>query len=146
MQKVLLISNVFPLENNKSRGCYVLAQAELLKSSNYDVKIINPIPFIPPFYPSFDKKFVGFKNISEIRKVNDFDVLHPKYLRFPGSLFPKFNQENIKIILSKIYNWLGDWIPDIIHLHGIHPTLSTCLLYTSPSPRDRQKSRMPSSA
>ena len=26
------------------------------------------------------------------------------------------------------------------------PALSTCLLYTSPSPRDRQKSRMPSSA
>ena len=25
-------------------------------------------------------------------------------------------------------------------------TLSDCLLYTSPSPRDRQKSRMPSSA
>ena len=25
-------------------------------------------------------------------------------------------------------------------------TLLTCLLYTSPSPRDRQKSRMPSSA
>ena len=28
-----------------------------------------------------------------------------------------------------------------------HPyAMSTCLLYTSPSPRDRQKSRMPSSA
>ena len=27
-----------------------------------------------------------------------------------------------------------------------HPTISGCLLYTSPSPRDRQKSRMPSSA
>src|SRR5665213_4042777 len=26
------------------------------------------------------------------------------------------------------------------------PSFSTCLLYTSPSPRDRQKSRMPSSA
>ena len=25
-------------------------------------------------------------------------------------------------------------------------TIATCLLYTSPSPRDRQKSRMPSSA
>ena len=25
-------------------------------------------------------------------------------------------------------------------------TIDTCLLYTSPSPRDRQKSRMPSSA
>ena len=29
-------------------------------------------------------------------------------------------------------------------LGGTHPF--TCLLYTSPSPRDRQKSRMPSSA
>ena len=27
-----------------------------------------------------------------------------------------------------------------------HTTDNTCLLYTSPSPRDRQKSRMPSSA
>ena len=29
---------------------------------------------------------------------------------------------------------------------GAHSTLRICLLYTSPSPRDRQKSRMPSSA
>ena len=28
----------------------------------------------------------------------------------------------------------------------LHDENSTCLLYTSPSPRDRQKSRMPSSA
>ena len=27
-----------------------------------------------------------------------------------------------------------------------HPGLDVCLLYTSPSPRDRQKARMPSSA
>ena len=28
----------------------------------------------------------------------------------------------------------------------VHDGAATCLLYTSPSPRDRQKSRMPSSA
>ena len=28
----------------------------------------------------------------------------------------------------------------------IHPCPNTCLLYTSPSPRDRTRSRMPSSA
>ena len=32
------------------------------------------------------------------------------------------------------------------HTVGITPLNLTCLLYTSPSPRDRQKSRMPSSA
>ena len=30
--------------------------------------------------------------------------------------------------------------------HGLQCGFCTCLLYTSPSPRDRQKSRMPSSA
>ena len=38
------------------------------------------------------------------------------------------------------------WCPGC-HSHGF-PTMAAtrCLLYTSPSPRDRQKSRMPSSA
>ena len=31
-------------------------------------------------------------------------------------------------------------------LRGLRSTVSGCLLYTSPSPRDRQKARMPSSA
>ena len=29
---------------------------------------------------------------------------------------------------------------------SLHMTIQTCLLYTSPSPRDRTRSRMPSSA
>ena len=33
-----------------------------------------------------------------------------------------------------------------VGLHNFDKIFSTCLLYTSPSPRDRQKSRMPSSA
>ena len=38
---------------------------------------------------------------------------------------------------------LANAVNEVLHLDG----LSTyCLLYTSPSPRDRQKSRMPSSA
>ena len=41
------------------------------------------------------------------------------------------------------------WIEDIEMLEGncrMRIATDTCLLYTSPSPRDRQKSRMPSSA
>ncbi|MBK00004.1 MAG: hypothetical protein CMB48_03370 [Euryarchaeota archaeon] len=123
MQKVLIITNVFPLEENKSRGCYILAQAKLLRRANFDVKIINPIPRTPPLYSHFNKKFIGFKKINNFRKVDDFDVFHPKYFRFPGVLFPTFNQNISKKILSKTYKWLDDWIPDIIHLHSIHPLL-----------------------
>ena len=41
-------------------------------------------------------------------------------------------------------------VKDIVHVRDLHATslhmLGICLLYTSPSPRDRQKPRMPSSA
>ena len=40
---------------------------------------------------------------------------------------------------------LGKEQPVILQLLEIPPAMG-CLLYTSPSPRDRQKSRMPSSA
>ena len=50
------------------------------------------------------------------------------------------------------YKKMGYWEPDyepkdtdIIALFRVTPSCG-CLLYTSPSPRDRQKSRMPSSA
>ena len=37
--------------------------------------------------------------------------------------------------------------PELLDEESIKiPQLHSCLLYTSPSPRDRQKSRMPSSA
>ena len=35
---------------------------------------------------------------------------------------------------------------DIVHFAGISGDYNPCLLYTSPSPRDRTRSRMPSSA
>ena len=35
---------------------------------------------------------------------------------------------------------------DYVDPNALNEELSICLLYTSPSPRDRQKSRMPSSA
>ena len=37
-------------------------------------------------------------------------------------------------------------IPELIGVVGNHDVLSSCLLYTSPSPRDQRGSRMPSSA
>ena len=61
------------------------------------------------------------------------------------------------IICNNIPRLVPNWQEPIIvgrHAHGdqyratdfLVPGAGTCLLYTSPSPRDRQKSRMPSSA
>ena len=48
------------------------------------------------------------------------------------------------------FNKIVNWLKDVLEEYGIKLNIvneyGTCLLYTSPSPRDRQKSRMPSSA
>ena len=53
-----------------------------------------------------------------------------------GRLFAGDNAQNAQVVGGRYYT----------DLLSIAPGLVACLLYTSPSPRDRQKSRMPSSA
>ena len=48
---------------------------------------------------------------------------------------------NSKLEVNKTQKHENELLKNLAGLRGI-----TCLLYTSPSPRDRQKSRMPSSA
>ena len=54
-----------------------------------------------------------------------------------------------KVKPDEIYEALAaltEKIPNNVYIHYQDGAIRICLLYTSPSPRDRQKSRMPSSA
>ena len=57
------------------------------------------------------------------------------------SLGPAANSGQAKYMLSRYLKERGD-----TNIASIRDLINSCLLYTSPSPRDRQKSRMPSSA
>ena len=87
-----------------------------------------------------------------------FNVLTP-YERTEGQqgishVFADFMHEII-IKRSNVVSVLGDgkqircftWIDEVAEAIATHSfSAKTCLLYTSPSPRDRTRSRMPSSA
>ena len=45
-----------------------------------------------------------------------------------------------------LLNWRDSFDSWMMRQHGIFATGDVCLLYTSPSPRDVEESRMPSSA
>ena len=57
---------------------------------------------------------------------------------------------NVTLVTDRLHEYVFNLCNHDKHFLGHRPQLytiiNTCLLYTSPSPRDRQKSRMPSSA
>ena len=67
---------------------------------------------------------------------------HKEALIIYGSLAP--GEKNHFVMQDIPGEWLNATIHACIEDNGW--STRTCLLYTSPSPRDRQKSRMPSSA
>ena len=86
--------------------------------------------------PEQDSKQLIYRNLEAFQKI----CLD----RFPSELYePVFDGEVDAADLEEVY-----YIFNMAHPEGYRGrSLSvSCLLYTSPSPRDRQKSRMPSSA
>ena len=68
--------------------------------------------------------------------------LQPEHLRL-ALTHRSFANENGHLPNNERLEFLGD---AVLGLSVASQLYITCLLYTSPSPRDRQKSRMPSSA
>ena len=112
-------------------------------------------------------------NSRDFKRVSAFDGDQKQYRDWKFDLFVSLGQVDNKLstelqsLLSrkdkaeaagidfKPESWSADIDPEVsmplynkysADLYGTLVLLTTCLLYTSPSPRDRQKSRMPSSA
>ena len=67
------------------------------------------------------------------------------YLRYPLSyqdVVDLLAERGINVDRSTVYRWVQKFGPELTKRTEKH----FCLLYTSPSPRDRTRSRMPSSA
>ena len=81
----------------------------------------------------------GYQGIWQIRYVKCLQKSNPRLQGDPGCMKQKDFQKA----------WLSSCDEaerELIYQSGYEAYIGICLLYTSPSPRDRQKSRMPSSA
>ena len=94
-----------------------------------------------------DGKSTIRNSITSVRGMND--VTQAGGSRWSAD-FGTYTPSEVRMIGAGNSNdWMGsrntDWILGVPNGHNLIRFM-TCLLYTSPSPRDRQKSRMPSSA
>ena len=95
---------------------------------------------LPPFIKEFNEILVDIPN--GLSKIN---ILINTNLNKLNTIFYGERSENVIDIFNLINNVVT--IPDVSTIaKAIQESFKNCLLYTSPSPRDRQKSRMPSSA
>ena len=121
---------------------------------------IVDLPDDPPRgFALFAHCFTCTKDLKAIVKISRRLATHGiGVLRFDftglGNSGGDFSQSNIQTNMSDIAA-ANDWLakehqpPELLIGHslgGAAMMAMVCLLYTSPSPRDRQKSRMPSSA
>ena len=98
--------------------------------------------------PMFSNRVLGFETlVDRLERIsNESQSSYPPYNIYKDGL--KFQ---IEIALAGIDKKdvdieLCDGILTITHNNGEETDSNTCLLYTSPSPRDVEESRMPSSA
>ena len=81
-----------------------------------------------------DKDILEYENIGrKIKKSNKYSYIRGKQLTDPGSG-------------TRVYDIDNSRLPSVTTILGTTAPNTPCLLYTSPSPRDRTRSRMPSSA
>ena len=103
------------------------------------------------------------ENGVRLRLIGDLTKLNQSLQKLANEAQAK-TSNNTKLVLNVAVNYGGRWdvtqacqklaqqvangqiTPDQITEETVHRHISTCLLYTSPSPRDQRGSRMPSSA
>ena len=82
-------------------------------------------------------------------EVESFFAEHEVWMRETHNLSGDDEPRIIDYSVSKAPQYIDNDLekgPSGMTIYSLHEVYVTCLLYTSPSPRDRQKSRMPSSA
>ena len=77
---------------------------------------------------------------ADIKGFNEMGLKGPELLRLMSTGVVEFGTATLSYFAS------DNPINEAIDLAGLAPDVQTCLLYTSPSPRDKRQSRMPSSA
>ena len=88
----------------------------------------------------------SFKDVLEAAQAYcKTQMAEPTYNLYIDGLEPISFEDSSHITLSVRNDFICKIVTDR-YLGLLKEAFKTCLLYTSPSPRDRQKSRMPSSA
>ena len=127
-----LLSNASTYYLKQMKVCYNIHQIKHIQTPKICKKSTTTHSITVTNYESKLVKTPGF-NIYFHKRLFDFERETPK-------------QTGQLLLATRVRTWQGQHYSHVIARLECFWYFNLCLLYTSPSPRDRQKSRMPSSA
>lgn len=81
----IVITNLFPNAVEKTRGMFVWQETQRLRErQGYDLRIIAPLPFVPPFLE--DRIRYAYHGAPALEDIEGFEVHHPRHLVTPHML------------------------------------------------------------
>jgi len=114
--KILVVSRLFPLPDNRARGTFVSDHVELLTRLGHEVKVLNTLPRMLKMQEARRSTMEGVAKAPKSYTHGDFEVEVRRHWEFPE--FPGLTAYSAKRISI-------DWKPDLIICHTLWPCAYT---------------------
>ena len=119
--KLLVVTLLYPLPDNVSRGVFVEDHVNLLREAGHDVKVVNPLPWMPRFAEARRSTHSGVAKAPRKWVQNEQPVYAPRFIALPDHPYPSLTRNNLRRKAKRVERYLGGWRPDAIVCHTLWP-------------------------
>jgi len=113
---------MYPNKANPLNGIFIHEQVCALKQTGCDIKVVAPLPFVPPGLGLISDKWKGYKQSPKQEIMDGIEVCRPSYFVVPGNHLMEYSgwtyYIGVKNAVERIYR---TWPFDIIHAHVALP-------------------------
>ena len=119
--QILVVSLLYPVPLNPTRGVFVEDHVELLKSLGHDVKVVNPLPRMPRYAEARRSTLMGVAKAPRRWTHNGTSILAPRFFALPDHPYPRLTASSVARRARWVEKHLGSWRPDVIVCHTLWP-------------------------
>ena len=115
--RVLVLATSYPSEARPADGIFIHTQCHALAQLGVDVRVLNPIPWVPRLMSRLRKRWDCYHNLPALRVWDGVEVSRPRYLAFPRANYwysPHWHY-------ARAAEQRRGFRPDLIHAHMGYP-------------------------
>ena len=105
--KLLVVTLLYPLPTNVSRGVFVEDHVNLMKEAGHDVRVVNPLPRMMRYLESRRSTLTGVARAPKRWNHQGTEIIIPRFTAFPGHPFPSITRMSIASRMRAVERNLG---------------------------------------